>query len=72
MWHQLLQQLLLESVTSYGGYYFAEKNTPKKALEILACALDSAQLLVEMVEVEVEVVVEMETKTEVEVNEPSL
>jgi hypothetical protein len=29
-------------VTSYGGYYFAEKNTQKKALEILAFALVSA------------------------------
>ena len=60
-------------MSSYGGYYFEEKNTQKKALEILACALDSALLLVEVEEVEVEVVVvEMETKIEVEVNEPSL
>lgn len=63
MWHQPLQQLSLESVTSYGDYYFAEKNTQKKALEILAFALVSAELLVEM---EMEIEVEVEAKIEVE------
>jgi hypothetical protein len=52
-------------VTSYGDYYFAEKNTQKKALEILAFALVSAELLVEM-EMEMEIEVEVEAKIEVE------
>jgi hypothetical protein len=38
----LLQQLSLEIETSFGDYYCTEKNSLKKALEILACVLKPA------------------------------